>query len=830
MAGALDDIRVLDLSEGVAGPFCTKLLAGLGAEVIKVEQPVQGDPARSVGPFLRDQPHLEGSALFTHLNTNKKSVSLNLQDRADRKLVRELARISDVVVESFKPGDMSGLGLGYDVLSETNPGVVMTSITNFGQRGPWSHYEGTELTSLATSGILSVTGDPDREPLKSYGYQAHYMAGLQAAFATLAALHLARETGEGQTVDVSVQESAAMYLATGDVWNFFFPGQVPRRAGSRASTAVIRQVYSGNILPCKDGYVWFGTGHNQEMIALLVDAPELDSVELWRRPASHAEEIDRACQRWLAGQTKEEAARLGQELRIAVAPVQDLEEVARDPQHQSREFFQPIDHPGANQVKVPGPPFKASETPWSTQRPPQLGEHNQQLICELLGYGPHQNTSLRQEASDPKPERLATRRRQAAPTVGGPLEGTRVLDLTEHVAGPVATTLLRSMGAEVIKVERPWLADLREMRFLVPSNLPGSPDRPWNRVPAFNQLNRGKRGFALDLARAEGVSVFKELVTTSDVVIDNFSPRVMRNFGLDYGELKRLRPDIIAVSISGYGATGPLQNWVASGPAIDATCGIAHLTGYTGGPPVRPCNYNVDFVSGVYAAFAISAALMFRRRTGTGQYIDLAMKEAMTHFIGEAVVKQLVDEKSPERDGNNSERMAPHGCFPCQGEDAWIALAVRTDDEWGALRDLMGDPLLFREGRFTHAVGRCENRDEIHELLAQWTSGQDKFALMDALQGRGIPAGAVLDTAEMLANPHLRERGYYESVEHAEVGIASFPRFGWILSKSPCGVPVPAPLYGEANEYVIRQLLGTAPSAMADLLEAGTITGEPRQH
>ena len=741
-----------------------------------------------------------------------------------------MPRFRDIVVESFKPGVMGGLGLSYGDLSGTNPGLVMTSISNFGQNGPWSAYEGTELTALATSGILYVTGDPDKEPVKAYGYQAQYMSGLQAALATMAALRWAQETGRGQFVDVSIQESAAMFLAGGEVWTFFFPGQVPKRAGSRASTSQLRNQYSGNVLPCKDGHVWFGTGHNQEMIALLVDAPGLNFLELWQSPGSHGDEIDEACRHWLAQQTKEDAMKLGQELRITIASVLDLEEVATDPQHRSREYFEAIDHSLVDRVLVPGAPFKASETPWETSGPPQLAEHTQQVMCELLAYEGNHRKSIPKAGSHLNVAKSSVRPRETGSMGRGPLEGVRVLDVTEHVAGPTSTLLMRSLGAEVIKVERTWLADLREMRYLVPSELPGSPDLPWNRVPTYNQLNRGKRGFTLNLNHEEGKAAFRDLVMISDVVIDNFSPRVMRNFGLDYEELKRLRPDIIAVSISGYGATGPYQNWVASGPAIDASSGIAHLTGYPGGPPLRPCNFNVDYISGVYAAFATCVALTYRRRTGRGQYIDLAMREAMTHFIGEAIVQQMLDDRSSERTGNNSETMAPHGCFPCQGEDAWIALAVRTDEEWNALRDLLGDPPLFREERFNHTVGRCENREVLHKNLARWTSGQDKLALMEALQGRGIPAGAVLDTADLLANPHLRERCYYETVHHPEVGEARFPRFGWTLSEAPSGVSAHAPLYGEANEYVLGELLGMASSEVTGLLEKGIITREPRQH
>lgn len=410
-----------------------------------------------------------------------------------------------------------------------------------------------------------------------------------------------------------------------------------------------------------------------------------------------------------------------------------------------------------------------------------------------------------------------------------PLEGIRVLDVTQHVAGPVATLMLGFLGAQVIKVETPWLADLREMTSVVPPQKPNAANRPWNRVPPFNDVNRGKLSIALDLAKAEGKAVFRTLAIISDVVIDNFSPRVMRNLALDHEHLKKLRPDIIVVSVSGYGATGPYQNWTAAGPSIDAASGISHLTGYPGGPPLRPGNYNADFIAGCFAAFATIAALSHRRQTGQGQFVDVAMREAMTHFIGEALISYMMESHSPPRTGNENPNMAPHGCFPCRGEDAWVTIAVRSDEEWDALCSVMGNPPWCRDERFDDALSRWQNRETLHTYLARWTSQQDKFAVMAALQTLGISAGAVLNFAEVLSCPPLRERGHYLEIDHPEVGPAPFPQLGWRFSHSLSGASGRAPLYAEHNIYTFHDLLGMSTAELEELLEQQVTTYEPRQ-
>ena len=276
-------VRVLDLSRGIAGEFCARLLCGYGAEVVKVEDPRRPSATRGLPPFLQDQPGPDRGAYFCHLNGGKQSIALDLGSAPGRRAVLALASLADVVIEDLSPGELDELGLGYSSLREVRPDVILTSVTTFGQVGPMRGHKATELGMMAAGGALYITGEPNREPIKPGAYLASHAGGLQAVVATTAALCLRRATGIGRHVDVSIQEAVGMFLSGGPAWVHHF-GQTQTRVGARVAQSIVRNAYSGNILRCSDGYQWFGTGHNQDMIGLLVERPELGSPELWHEP------------------------------------------------------------------------------------------------------------------------------------------------------------------------------------------------------------------------------------------------------------------------------------------------------------------------------------------------------------------------------------------------------------------------------------------------------------------------------------------------------------------------------------------------------------------
>lgn len=395
MVGALADVSVLDLTQGVAGPYCTKLLACFGAEVVKVEAPGVGDYMRRLGPFVGDDPHPETSIPFLYLNTGKKSVTLDLEEPSGRRLLLDLARKADIVVESFVPGRMAAWGLGYEVLSEMNPRLVMTSISHFGQTGPYSGYKGEEIVDQALSSQISITGEPDREPLKMGGDLAQYVGGQTAYTGTLIALFHAQLKGEGQHVDSAILDANVDILDHEGLSGL--SGDVRGRWGNTTDTSFLRG--RGGLYECLDGWISLGlTPGGWDAFVDMVDLPELRN-PIYRDPMTrgkHAREIEGIVEPWLRERTRLEIYQASQKKRNAIGYVATPGDMLSSPHLQSREFFKDVPHPVAGPARYPGVPFGLSDTPGSVGRSPLLGEHNREVYCQRLGLTPEDLVALRQ--------------------------------------------------------------------------------------------------------------------------------------------------------------------------------------------------------------------------------------------------------------------------------------------------------------------------------------------------------------------------------------------------------------------------------------------------
>jgi crotonobetainyl-CoA:carnitine CoA-transferase CaiB-like acyl-CoA transferase len=415
------------------------------------------------------------------------------------------------------------------------------------------------------------------------------------------------------------------------------------------------------------------------------------------------------------------------------------------------------------------------------------------------------------------------------------LAGVRILDLSQVFAGPYATKLLADMGAEVIRIE---CAARSGRGGALPCMQPGGdfgaafPDgdtgeRSYNRFAYYNEVNRNKYAITIDLSKPRGVDIFKRLVAISDVVVENFSPRVMCNFGLDYAALKETNPRIIMASISGYGQDGPYRDCVAYGESIEAMSGMSKLTTYANSAPLKPGIAYADAAAGLHAAFAIMAALRYRRVKGVGQYIDLSMREALAPLLGETIMDYAMNGRIAEPLGNRHAQVAPHGCYRAKGNDKWITIAIFCDEEWQALCRVMGNPRWSKDERFADADGRLAHQDEIDKMIEAWTIGYDHIELANMLQSHGIKAGAVLNAAELVDDPHLKERGFFEEIEHPEAGTHITPGISWKMSRTPGRVEHPAPCFGEHNRYVFSTLLGMADDEIAQLAEEGVTAKAP---
>ena len=400
----------------------------------------------------------------------------------------------------------------------------------------------------------------------------------------------------------------------------------------------------------------------------------------------------------------------------------------------------------------------------------------------------------------------------------GPLAGVRVADFTWVWAGPFCTMQLAHLGAEVIRVES-------ARRVCLLRNLP-----PWlegkpgiNRSGYFNQYNQGKRSITLDLRQPEAKEIAERLVAASDVAAENFAGGVIERLGLGYEALKRVKEDIIMISMSGYGQTGPESGYVSYGPAQVPLAGMSSLTGYAGWQPMHVGMSYGDPNAGRHAAFAVLAALLYRERTGKGQYIDMSQWESTMVLLGEGFMDYAMNGTQPPRSGNRDPWMAPHGIFRCDGEDQWLSIACGSDDEWRSLCAAMGKPELADDPRFQTLAGRKANEDALEAIVEEWTSTQDPMAATELLQAAGVAAFPPMVNYMLDADPHLAERGFWVEKEHPEVGALRHPGIPWRMSETPCEVWRAAPTLGQDNDYVFGELLGMSGKQVADLSERGVI-------
>ena len=405
----------------------------------------------------------------------------------------------------------------------------------------------------------------------------------------------------------------------------------------------------------------------------------------------------------------------------------------------------------------------------------------------------------------------------------GPLEGVRIIEMGQLIAIPFAMKMLADMGAQVIRLESVARLESYRSDSVYQNDISGE---FWNKGANFYEQNRNKLGVTLDLSKPEGLQVLRNLVSIADVFSENFTPRVIKNFGLEYGDLRKIKPDIIMVSSTGYGFYGPWSNFGATGPATEGAAGLAYQTGYLGGGPVMAEIPYTDYTSGEHTVFAVMAALMHRLRTGQGQFVDISQTQATSSTIPEVLMDFSANGRSGHRIGNQDIVMSPHGCYPCRGDDRWITIAVATDEEWQAVCRVLGQNGWAADPRFNDSFSRWKNRDELDALIGTVTSTWDAHELMHALQKDGVAAGAVLDSKDLLFDPHLGQRNFYEVVTHHEsTGIPPLPYAGrpWKLSKTPAVNSQPAPLMGEHNNLVLSGLLGKTAEEMAELEEAGII-------
>lgn len=784
----LEGVRVLELGNLVSAAYAAKLMADLGAEVIKVEEP-QGDHARQRGPFPGGTPHQEKSGLFLALNMNKRGVTLDLRHTEGQERLRRMVAQTDVLIHNYPPRQMAELGLKYETFRTDNPRLVMCSITPFGLTGPHKDYKAYEITVAHGGGWAwlspGASDHPELPPLKAFGHQADFQAALAAATATLGAYYKALETGVGEHIDLSVQEYVASFLEQNFVY-YTYMGRVASRLGRRL-------LYPWGIYEAEDGLIFLVNAEPSQWDRLveLMGNPEWAQWEIFQDPFMRAENWDVLkpyLDEWIKGWKVDALWRAGQDRRICFAPVFDMAQLPEQEQLRSRKFFIDVPHPQVGALTYLGAPYQLHEPWWKIRRPaPLLGEHNAEELSSLKSGSP--------SASSLQP-----------PASGShlPLKGVRVADFTWVWAGPFCTMHLAHLGAEVIKIESQARPDLARRLPIVPQGM--EPDV--NRSGYFNQWSQGKKSILLNLSKPEGIAIAKQLIAKSDVVVENFATGVMDQLGLSYEVLTQVKPDIIMASISGYGHTGPQRKYMGYGPAVAPLTGLASLSGYPGGPPQELGISYGDPNAGINAAVAICAALAARKRTGQGQAIDISLWEAVAALVPEGWMDYAMNKTQPPRMGNRDPWMSPHNCFRCAGEDEWVTIACGAEEEWQALCRTIGQPALATDPRFRTATDRKAHEDELEALLTAWTQQRGKWEVTRTLQAAGVAAFPSMNSKDLAEDEHLNAREFFARLPHPEIGVQTHTGVPWRLTNASNGVRKAAPCLGADTDTVLREVLG----------------------
>ncbi len=769
--GALSDVVVLELAAGAAGPYAGKLLADLGAQVIKVEPP-RGDPMRRHAP-----QHNGESALFNYLNENKLGAALQLTDER----IEQLARRADVVIHSLRGAAADSLEAR---LAAVRPSAVVISLTPYGRSGGRANWQASPLTEWATSGFQYLAGDPERAPLALPGFQAEYHAGLHAGVAALAGLWHARETGEGQRVEISHQEACLSDHAwVTTMWTHM--GQVQRRTGA---------VY----IKCLDGHVYLFNLAPYPNLFLLMERFDLLADEELLQPMNwiaRFHEVSAALSEWAATKTRQEIYHAAQELRIAVSPVNTMSDVAENAQLAAREWFGTVEV-GGETFQAPGFPYRLSETPCEQRMPaPKVGEHTEALL----------------DANFPWANAGVAGPRNPGAVGGAALAGLRLVEVTANWAGPIGGRHFADLGADVIKIE---LQTKPATRALIYVGDDVTWPEHWHRSGYFNKLNRNKRAIALDLSKPEGKATFLKLVAKADCVLENNAARVMGQLGLGYEDLRKVNPGLVMCSMSGFGSTGPERNYSAYGSNIETTSGLASLLGYEPGDRFPTGSYYADPVTGNHGGVAMLAALHARRRTGRGQWIDMALLEAVSPFFAEQFLEHTVLGRVAEPDGDQWGRHEFQAVVRSAGKDCWLAVTCVGEDQVDLLRGLL-----------RLAPGE---REELRRALETWSATRDHNSAAGTLQCEGIAAAPVMANWEIATDNHLNDQGFFEAVRHAVAGTFRQPGFPWRFEATPAQIRMAAPLFGEHNIPVFRDLLALSADDVQALYAAGATGDEPR--
>lgn len=813
----LSSYRVLDLADD-RGIFAGRVLGDLGADVIKVEPP-WGDPARRVGPFHHDKPGMESSLFWQLYAINKRSVALDVRSPEAREGLLRLVERADFLFESFRPGYMDELGLGYEALARVNPRLIYVAITPFGQTGPYRGYAATDLTGVALSGFMHLTGDEDRPPVRVTVPQFWTLGAAAGVAGAMVAHHQRLATGRGQYVDVSCQQAAARTLSHAPQYWDLNRVNLRRRGPFRPVGSRAMRVN----WECADGYVNFiqpgGIVGGRNMAALcewmdhegfgdpLLSGTDFAEIGFGQISEELLAAMNGGLGRFFKARTKAQLAAGALERRVLLFPVNDPADVFAYPQLEARRYFQQVESPTGEPYKTLGLFVRSSARPLSIRRrAPLLGEHTNEVLGEAV-------------VTSVAPKAPPVREAGANSEARRPFDDLKVLDFCWVVIGPMTTRYFADYGGDVIRVESAHRPDVLRNGEPFAGGVHGI-----NRSGYYANYNSSKRSLTLNLADDRARALAFTLATEwADVVAENFTPGNMEKWGLGYEAIRAKNPNVIMFSASMLGRGGPFDAQPGFGPVLTALAGHTHFTGWPDRTPTSPYGAYTDFLIPHIALAAIVAALDHRAKTGEGQHLDLSQLEASLYFMGTPMVDYSANGRLTMRDGNRDPAMAPHAAYRCVGDDQWCTIACADEAQWRALCTAMGRPALADDLRFASLAARKANEATLDTEVEAWTSTRTPDSVMRSCVAAGVAAGVVLSPEGLFSDPQLTERGQFVYMDQAEMGSYASDGNAFVLSDAAPSYR-PSPLLGEHTEQVCREVLGMSEDTYAELRDAGALT------
>lgn len=851
--GPLTGLRIIELADEQA-EYCGLILAGLGADVIKVEPP-DGNPTRRIGPFYENREDLERSLFFWQYNRGKRSIMLDLRQTEDQDQFRSLVATADVLLESTPKGELDALGLGADTLTQQFPTLIAARMSPFGDDGPWSDFKASDLIHLALGGVVMNCGyDPapdgkyDLPPVAPQMWHAYHIAGEQLAMSIIAALLYRWRTGKGQRLSCAIHEAVSKCTEV-DLMSWVMRRAPVLRQTCRHARETVSPFPS--IAHTKDGrWVMANLGTRPGDVKRLTDLLERHGMT-----ANLSAEPSAAPQggRFIPGTAPESAQsgphpmeavqrfvrsftyanipwREAQEAGMLWAPLRKPHENALDPHWLERQSCTDVEHPELGRsFRYATSKWLSTATTWPVgRRAPLLNEDAATVVTPPPRDRPAISSAPSQEAEDLSP--------RGKPF---PLRGIRILDFTWFLASAGGTRFLSAFGAESIKVELKTHPDTR-MAAMAPvggraareqATAPLPPVNDSDMGGQFNNKNPGKRGISLNVRHPKGLEIAKRLVAMSDIVAEGFSPGVLDNWGLGYDTLRAIKPDIIYAQQSGMGVQGTYGRFRTVGPIANSFSGLSEMSGLP--EPAMPAGWGYSYLDwmGAYSfALAMLSALLHRERTGEGQWVDASQSEVGLFINGTSILDWSANGRIWSRYGNRSpyKPAAPHGIYPCAGEDRWLAIACFTEAEWQALTAVAGHPEWASDAPFKNLAGRLAHQEALDALVGAWTQSQDATQAMLSLQQAGVPAG-VCQTAQDRCDhdPQLAALEWLTEVTGTKIGRWPIAEVPVKMSESPAyiggRIDRGAPCYGEDNHYVYGELLGMSSREIEELAEEGVI-------